>query len=242
MGASSGIGEALVKKLSLEGANVILSSRSEDKLQSICKNLKHGNNQVVACDISNVSSLEQAISKITESYDNIDVAIFLAAIYEPGSVFDIKPEKAFDIININLYGAFNFVISLLPIFKKQNSGMLALCGSVSGYRGLPNSQPYSATKAGIINLAQSLKTEIGDIVDIKLINPGFVSTPMTDKNEFDMPMIISAEQAAEEIVKGLNSNKFEIHFPKKFSVFMKFLSLLPHRLYFFVIRRLVLKR
>jgi short-subunit dehydrogenase len=133
-----------------------------------------------------------------------------------------------------LNGAFNAVHAVLPILKSQAHGQFVLCGSVAGYCGLPNGQPYSATKAGVINLAESLRAEEGHL-DIKVINPGFVRTPLTDKNNFKMPMMIEPEEAAKIIVKGLQSKKFEIHFPKRFTFLMKILSVLPDFLYFKII-------
>jgi short-subunit dehydrogenase len=113
-----------------------------------------------------------------------------------------------------------------------------LCGSVAGYRGLPRSQPYAATKAAIINLAESLRAEGRKFgVDIKVINPGFVRTPMTGKNDFDMPFMIEAGEAALAIANGLLSDSFEVHFPKKFTWLMKILSQLPDWLYFQIVSR-----
>ena len=136
-------------------------------------------------------------------------------------------------------GTLNCLHAVLPILQRQKSGQIALCGSVAGYRGLPNAQPYGATKAAIINLAESLKLETaGSGIDVRVINPGFVRTPMTDKNSFDMPMIISPEQAARSLADQLAGSGFEIHFPKKFTWAMKILRLLPDALYFPIVRRM----
>ena len=123
------------------------------------------------------------------------------------------------------------------LLQQQNEGQFILCASVAGYRGLPNGQPYSATKAGIINFAESLRAEQTNL-DIKVINSGFVRTPMTDKNQFNMPMMIEPEQAAQAIFSGMKSKKFEIHFPKKFSLFMKLLRLMPASLYFKIAQKI----
>lgn len=138
---------------------------------------------------------------------------------------------------MNLLGAFTLIDSVLPILKQQRSGQLALCGSVAGYNGLPGGQPYSATKAAVINLAESLKAENPQL-DIKVINPGFVKTPLTDKNSFQMPMMVSPEYAAQAIAEGLLKRGFEIHFPKKFTLLMKLLRILPRGLYFFLVSKL----
>lgn len=116
---------------------------------------------------------------------------------------------------------------------------LIFCASVAGYVGLPNGQPYSATKAALINYAESLRAEYWPQVDIKIISPGFVQTRLTDKNEFKMPMIITPEAAAEAIYADINNPKrFEIHFPRRFSTIMKLLRLLPYRVFFNVARKM----
>jgi len=120
-----------------------------------------------------------------------------------------------------------------PFFVSQGHGQVNLCGSVSGYFGLPNAQPYSSTKAAITNLAESLYVEYKPKnIDVKLISPGFVSTPMTSKNDFVMPMVIDAKTAAKSIIKGLTASAFEIHFPKRFTLLIKLLRLLPYWLAF----------
>ena len=144
---------------------------------------------------------------------------------------------AMDMVDINFKGALNVVHAALPVLKKRVHGQLALCGSVAGYRGLPYSQPYGATKAALISLAESLKVE-NEELDIKVINPGFVRTPMTDKNDFKMPMIIEPEEAAKIIAKELQTSRFEIHFPKRFTFLVKLLALLPSFLYFKCVPRL----
>lgn len=228
IGASSGIGKALAVNLHAQGANLILSARSEDDLKSVNKEFD-GKHTVMPIDVSDPTSLKDAIANT----GNIDSVIHLAAIYDPTSLIDLKHDTMSKIVDINLKGTFNVVEAVLPKLKQQGHGQLALCGSVAGYRGLPNGQPYSATKAAVINLVESLRAEEQkNGIDVRLISPGFVETPMTDKNDFDMPMAIKPEQAADAIAKGLLSNAYEIHFPKKFTFIMKFLAILPAWAYF----------
>ena len=127
---------------------------------------------------------------------------------------------------------------MIPLLKKQNGGQLAFTGSVAGYKGLPKGQPYSATKAAIMNFTESLYVEEPGI-DVRLISPGFVETPMTDMNDFEMPMVIKPDEAAKALAEGLLSNSYEIHFPKKFTFIMKFLRLLPHWLYFKITKKMM---
>lgn len=197
IGASSGIGKALANHLAGKGANIILSARSEDTLKKVKDNLKGPGHRVFPVDVSDSDALDSTAKAIKAACGKINSIVFLAAIYGPGSLDEIEPENISKLIDINLKGAFYIAQTTLPILKDQGYGQLALCGSVAGYRGLPKSQPYSATKAAIINLAESLNAEEGHKgLDIKVINPGFVETPMTDKNKFEMPMKIKPEEAA----------------------------------------------
>ncbi len=229
IGASSGIGAALAKKLSQNGATVILSARSEEKLHNLSNEIQ-GKSYVFPLDITNHDELCKIAQKIKHDYGHIDSAILLAGMYQPSLISDIKTEDTRKIIDINLMGAFNFIECILPILKYQKYGQIILTGSVAGYRGLPKGQPYSATKAAITNLAESLRIEEPEI-DVRLLSPGFVNTPMTEKNDFDMPMVITPEEAADDIYKGMLSNSFEIHFPKKFTFIMKLIHIMPNWLY-----------
>ena len=223
IGASSGIGRALAVELSRQGATLALSARSEGKLQALNTELG-GKHYVFPLDVVDVNNFVQIAKAVQEKFSQLDSAIFMAAIYDPASLTKIDIETTHQMVSINLNGTFNAVHAILPILKAQGNGQIALCGSVAGYRGLPNGQSYSATKAAVINLAESLHAEEPDL-DIKVINPGFVRTPLTDKNDFKMPMMIEASEAAQIISKELLTKKFEIHFPKKFTFFMKLLKL-----------------
>ena len=233
IGASSGIGASLAKKLAEEGANLILSARREDKLQKVLDSLNGNGHKVYQLDVTDSKKVEKTAKAIKASFEKIDCVIFMAATYAPSSN---KGEMSIEVItssvNVNFIGALNVSHYCIPIFRGQGEGLLALCGSIAGYRGLPNGQPYCATKAAIINLSESLYMENKDYgVDVKLISPGFVETPLTEKNNFSMPFIIKSDEAAESIVKGLKSRSFEIHFPKIFTYMLKFLQILPNWIY-----------
>lgn len=239
IGASSGIGEALARELAKRGARLVLSARRDDELHKL--NQAIGGNHIVApLDISDAKAAKDAMAGIEKSGVTLDSVIFMAAIYTP---HDGKPkdiETIHKMLDVNLGGAFNTVDAVQDYFEQQGRGQIVLCGSVAGYRGLPTGQPYCATKAAIINLAESLYVDLGrKNIDVKVICPGFVKTPLTDKNNFKMPMIIEPEQAAKAIAKGLNGKAFEIHFPKKFTYIMKAVQMLPNWLYFKLIKRIV---
>lgn len=233
IGASSGIGEALSIELSSLGADLILSARRTDKLNQLNDDLR-GLHTVLPIDVININDCISAVKSI----DKIDSLIFLAATYDKKMMRDMDINTAHQIIDVNLKGALNVVHASLPLFTAQGYGQIALCGSVAGYRGLPAGQPYSATKAAIINMAESLRAEQPGL-DIKIINPGFVKTPMTDKNDFEMPMAIESDEAAQSLAKGLLSRRFEIHFPKKFTFLMKVIQILSNPISFWLTKRIM---
>lgn len=243
IGASSGIGSALARELSGRGAILALSSRRKDELDNLKTSLGD-QHRVFSLDITDAEKTLRTAQAIRATFGRIDRVIFLAAAYAPMKIDNIDLAMAKGIIDINLGGAFNIVHAVIPILQTQAPkyqkyrGQIALCGSVAGYVGLPGGQPYSATKAGIINLAESLHAECKPLIDVKLISPGFVRTPLTDKNNFDMPMIIEPEQAAKEIADGLVTRHFEIHFPKKFTILLKLLRLLPYTLSLYLTRNI----
>lgn len=241
IGASSGIGEATLKNLACKGANLLLSARSEDKLNSLKSSLT-GTHHVYPLDVSNRQDVFEVVEAIHKQHGRIDRVIFLAAIYEPTAIDEINPDFAEKTFQVNMLGALHLTHALLPILQEQKKGQIAYCASVAAYTGLPYGQPYGASKAALTNFVESLAAEVEDYIDIKLINPGFVKTPLTDKNDFDMPMRIEPEEAAEAIVKGLTQKGFEIHFPKKFTFMMKFLAALPYSLNLALCRKIARKR
>ncbi len=237
VGASAGIGAALARELSKRGATLILSARNENDLQILNESLG-GKHHVFPLDVSNAQASQTAITDIITKLGKIDRVVFTAAIYRPNEIAKTDLTFAKKMIDVNFFGAVALTHAVLPVFKQQKSGQLALCASVAAFTGLPGGQPYSATKAAILNFAESLHAESDDHIDIKVICPGFVRTRMTDKNQFHMPMRIEPEQAATEIANGLLTKKFEIHFPKRFTYLAKFLEILPYSIKLFVTRKM----
>ena len=238
IGASSGIGKALAKQMDHLGAHLILSARNKEQLDALNEELE-GKHHVFQLDITDHDMIKRTVKAVQASVPKLDSMVFMAAVYAASESERTDPVVINQIVNVNLASAINLSYAVLPVLKEQGEGQIALCASVAGYVGLPAGQPYSATKAGLINFAESLRSETDKSIDIKVINPGFVKTRMTDKNDFDMPMIITPEKAAEHIAKGLQSNGFEIHFPKGFTILLKLLRQLPYWLYFKFASRLV---
>lgn len=237
VGASSGIGRSLALELSWRGATLALSARQAAKLEEINRETG-GLHHIVPCDVADAQSVATAADKVMHVFPRIDSVVFLAGTYTPMRLEALDLVVCRDIIATNLMGALHVLHSILPRLLAQKSGQIALCASVAGYRGLPNAQPYSATKAGLINLAESLRAEVEKQgIDVRIINPGFVRTPMTDKNVFPMPLMIEPEQAAVALADGLLGRRFEIGFPRLFVFLMKILKILPSWLYFRVLPR-----
>jgi short-subunit dehydrogenase len=237
IGATSGIGREIAIQLASKGTRLILSARRETELKKLQKQL--GKEHIIyQMDVADGMQVKDICNKIGALKNNIDRVIFMPALYKPDSIANMDLAFMSMMVDVNIKGAFHIIGGILPIFEKQNTGQVAICGSVAGYTGLPNGQPYSATKAAIINFTESLYAEVPGYIDVKLISPGFVDTPMTEKNIFVMPMMISAQKAASCIIKGLNQKGFEIHFPKKFTFMVKLLSILPYSLKLFLTKKM----
>lgn len=230
MGASDGIGAALARAYAARGAELFLSARSEGPLQALAAELGA---TAIAADTTDLATLTLAADQI----GTLDRAITLAALYDPGKAMQIDPAQAAQIVTANLTGSFLFARAAVPLLRP--GGQLALTGSVAGYVGLPQGQIYSATKAGVINLAETLRAELSPGIDVRLICPGFVATRMTARNDFDMPAIITPETAAAQIIAGLDGRRFEIHFPRRLTLPLKLLSALPYALALPLTKRLV---
>lgn len=245
IGASSGIGQACAKLFFEKGAHLYLSARRSDALLDLQHNLNrsaaaHQECHVLTLDVTDEHSINLATHTILEQWSEIDVLLFVSGIYKPirADQFDFK--SAQEIINTNLLGPMRTLSELLPQFLKQGHGHIALVSSVAGYSGLPKSLVYGPSKAALINFAESLYYDLKPKgIAVHLISPGFVETPATAKNNFKMPALISASDAAKEICKGLEQGDFDIHFPKRFTRFLKFLRILPYPIYFWILKTFI---
>jgi NAD(P)-dependent dehydrogenase (short-subunit alcohol dehydrogenase family) len=236
IGASDGIGAALARAYAARGDRVILSARSAQRLEDLRTELGANQHLALPLDVSDRSSLDRAIQQLI-SLGPIDRAIHMAAAYDPGQISEIDPVTAARIVDVNLTGSFHVAQAVPQVLKP--GGQLAICGSVAGYVGLPQGQIYSATKAGVINLVESLRAEMSDRLDIRLISPGFVDTRLTRRNDFTMPALQTPKSAAQEILRGLNGSRFEIHFPRRLTLALKLLRALPYSASMPLTRRLV---
>lgn len=238
IGASSGIGEALSKELASKGAIICLSARRSQELDRLKHCLPGKKHEIFPLDVCDGEAIMKIAHNIHTHFSRIDSVIFLAAAYKPMRLESLDISEVRQIIETNILSAFYLLHAVIPLLKGQAYGQIALCGSVAGYIGLPGGQPYSATKAAIINLAESLRAELPNTIDVKIINPGFVQTGLTAKNNFQMPMMITPEKAATYIADGLLRKNFEIHFPKKFTFLVKLIQILPYGLSTKILARL----
>lgn len=235
IGASSGIGEALIDPLLAEGANVVISARNKDKLNTLAEGRQ--NVTPVTVDITEPAAIREAIAEIGGVPD---IVCLMAGDYTP------MAEDAFDaalfekLTNVNYLGAVRVMSEVLPAMRARGSGTVFITASLSGVVGLPGAAPYSAGKAALINLAESMQGILArDGVTLRLINPGFVKTRLTDKNTFPMPFLMAPEDAAQAIVKGIKGSRFDIRFPWQMSALIRTLSFLPYSLYLAIARRMV---
>ena len=230
-GASSGIGNALAIKFAKEGWQVAASARRENLL----KELRDINNNIhpFPLDVTNSEKCKDTFAEIINKLKSIEICVFCTGIHDPKSERSLNLEKVKNIMEVNFFGTVNSINAVYDYFKKNKSGHISMVSSVAGYRGLPAGGAYCASKSALTTFAESLYFDMKRFnVRVSIINPGFIKTPMTDQNDFKMPMIKSPEFAADQIYIGLTKKKsFEIHFPKPLTYMMKFIKILPNWIY-----------
>ena len=237
-GGSTGIGKALAIKFANEGWNVAVSARRENLLNEISDN--HENISSFPLDVTDKSECKEVFEKIKNKFENIDTCFFSTGTWDPKKEKEIDIDQMKKVMEVNFFGTLNCIKAVEMYFKEKKNGNISIVSSIAGYRGLPNSTGYGASKAALNNLAESLYFDFGRYnVRVSLISPGFIKTPMTDKNQFKMPFLKTPEFAAEKIYNGLiNGSSFEIDFPKELTLILKFLKILPDSVYFKLIRKL----
>jgi short-subunit dehydrogenase len=233
IGASAGIGAALAHALARRGALLVLSARDAGALTSLAAEC--GRAAVLPLDLAQQGALAAATAGLAPQ-GPLDAVICTAALYDPSRVADLDLASAEAMLRVNILGTLAVAQLCPPLLR--DGGQLVLFGSVAGYFGLPGGQPYSATKAAVNNLAETLAAELAPRVDVRLVCPGFVATRLTARNRFTMPALITAEDAAEAVLRGMGRHGFEIHFPRRFTLAMKLLRLLPYALSLRLTRRL----
>ncbi len=238
IGASSGIGRATAAALHALGAQVIVSARDAGALDAFV--LQHPGSIALPLDVTDAVAVRRAHDQALAQarHGQLDLVMYCAGHYKPmrASAFDLVDARRH--LQVNYEGVLNLLDVLLPTLQRQGHGHLSLVSSVAGMRGLPKALAYGPTKAALINLAETLFIDLRPQgIGISLVNPGFVRTPLTAGNDFEMPALLTPEQAAQEIISGWRHGRFEIHFPRRFTWFLKMARHLPDSWYFPVIRR-----
>ena len=238
-GASSGIGRAVALRLADEGWQVAASARSTDKLAEL-EALRPGRILSFPVDVTQQDAVAATVAEIEDRMGPLDLALFSAGSYKRDSATRFQGKDLAEVMALNVIGTGYCLDAVIPKMVTRRAGHIAVVASVAGYVGLPGGAFYGATKAALINLCEGLYPELEkEGVRLTVINPGFVETPLTQKNDFPMPFLIGVDEAAESIVKGLKSGRFEIIFPWKMAVAIKLLNALPRPLLFVITRKML---
>jgi short-subunit dehydrogenase len=236
-GASSGIGEALAIYMARQGYCVAVSARSADKLQQLAGQ-NYGAGRIVAypADVTNAEVVAKTVAAIQHDLGQLNIAVLNAGTHIPEGGIELNMDAVRKQFDINVFSVMECLRQLIPSMR-QNHGHIAVVASVAGYRGLPRAIGYGASKSALITMTEAMRLDCEKLgIKLQLICPGFVKTPLTDKNDFPMPFLIGVDKAAAIIYRGLMSSRFEIVFPWPMAVVMKLLRILPYRLYFAAIR------
>lgn len=237
-GASSGIGRALALELAKRGRTVAASARRREELERLAAEAPPGRIAPFPVDVSDAAAMARVATAIEAAIGPLDLAVFNAGTHDPVAVDAFDPARFRRLMDINYMGAVNGIAAVVRGFIARRSGHVAVVSSVAGYRGLPQAAAYGPTKAALINLCEALKPDLDrHNVRISVINPGFIRTPLTDRNDFPMPFLMEADEAARRIVAGLDAGTFEITFPRRFTFMLKLARLLPYPLYFSLVKR-----
>ena len=236
-GASSGIGKAVAEKFAKEGWQVAVSARRKEILDEMAKD---HNISSYPLDVVDEQNCKITFKKIISEFTEIDLCIFCSGTYDPKKEKEIDIKQSKFVMDVNYFGVLNCVKTVEKYFKNKKRGHISIVSSIAGYRGLPNSSGYGPSKAALNNFAESIYFDFKKYnVRVSVISPGFIKTPLTDKNDFPMPFLRSVEFAAEKIYFGITkSSSFEIHFPKQLTLILKFLRILPYKIYLFLIYKL----
>lgn len=240
VGASSGIGRAVAEQLHARGAQVIVSARQQPLLQAFAET--HPGSQAVALDVTDARAVQEAAVRL-QSEGDLDLVCYCAGYYRPMRADSLALPELLQHQQVNLTGALHVIAAVVPgLLESARAGRtphLSLVASVAGWRGLPQGLAYGPTKAALINLAETLFLDLRPHgIGVSIVNPGFVDTPLTRQNDFAMPALLTPAQAAEAMLRGWAHGDFELHFPRRFTCWLKLLRILPYRWYFALVHRM----
>jgi short-subunit dehydrogenase len=240
VGASSGLGLELAKLLDGRVSTVAVSARSEKSLRAL-----QAESRTIAAyplDVTDEEAVGLCVREIENAHGPIDLVVLSAGTWEIVSPPDLDVKAFKKSVEVNFMGVVNVLAHVLPGMTKRREGQVAIVASVAGYRGLPKAAAYGPTKAALINLAESLRPELSaQGIILSIVNPGFVDTPMTASNDFPMPFLMPADVAARRLLSGLENKDYEIVFPRRLAWGIKALRLMPNALFFWIVRKFMLK-
>lgn len=237
-GGGTGIGRALALLLASEGWQVIVSGRRKEPLEETASAASGGAVTALACDVTDLAAVRNAVRTIEAEHGPIDLAVLNAGIYAPYDARKFAAEYFREVNEVNYMGVVHGIDAVFPHFKQRGRGQIGVVASVAGYMGLPMSGPYGASKAALINLCETLKFDFDQLgIKLSVINPGFIRTPLTAPNKFPMPFLAEPEDMAKAIWAGLQRGDFEITYPKRLAYPLKALRHLPYRLFFPLVKR-----
>lgn len=237
-GASSGIGRALALEMARDGWTVAASARRREQLEELAAEGPDGAIKVCPVDVTDADAVVETVRRIENEHGSLDCVVLAAGTHTPQTLEDFRVEDYRALLDLNVMGVVNCVGAVVPGFRSRKAGHLVVVSSVAGYRGLPQAPGYGASKAALINLTESLKFELDHLgVKTQVVCPGFVRTPLTDKNPFPMPFLMEVEDAARAMYRGMQGGAFEVTFPKRFAYILKCLGLLPDGLYFRLVHK-----
>jgi short-subunit dehydrogenase len=225
-GASSGIGAALARELADRGASVAISARNADRLREVAGGRMH----VEPLDVTDRAATVAAGAAVRKALGGLDAAVLNAGTWSRFRPEHWDSEAFADQLQTNLMGTVHALEAVVPTMIAEGRGRIVGTASVAGYRGLPGAEAYGATKAALLNLLEALRGSLGPHgIVVQSVAPGFVRTPMTDRNTFPMPFLVSPEEAARAIADGMAKDKAEIVFPLPMMLVMKLARLVPVR-------------
>jgi NAD(P)-dependent dehydrogenase (short-subunit alcohol dehydrogenase family) len=235
VGASSGIGLACAQALRAAGAQVIISARNAQLVQTWAA--QDAGVQWCPLDVTRAQDVQAAAEGIVAG-GPLDMVVYCAGYYKAQRATALDLDQLLQHDQVNYQGALHVLAAVLPTMLAQHQGHISLISSVAGWSGLPNGLAYGPTKAAMTNLAETLYMDLQDQgIGVSVVHPGFVATPLTAQNQFVMPALITPAKAAQEMLRGWARGQFDIHFPRRFTLWLKLLKLLPYRLYFPLVRR-----
>ena len=225
IGASHGLGRALAKTLDAQGARLVISARSANRLNELALELNGAT--VIPMDVTDMMSVHRAM----EVAGTVDHLVYNAGAYDPMHALEWNTDQALKMADVNFLGAMRMIGAVLPGFRAVGRGEITLIGSLAGYRGLPRAVGYGASKAALVSLAETLRSDLaGSGITVRIVNPGFIKTRLTDKNSFAMPQIMEPEAAAAKVARAMCRRRFRTDFPWPFSLVIRTLAILPDAL------------